>query len=117
MKEDVKEKILSPPLPGLVTYIQPCLLTSSACRCTTSVCPPCSSYGLTRLRVSAGPFSYADGKRKGLIIGKKATFIIATGGIYDGQTQMASFNFVEPYLRSVFSVSTKDNYSKLRILS
>ncbi len=46
-------------------------------------------------------FSYADGKPKGLIIGKKATFIIATGGIYDAQTQMASFNFVEPYLRSV----------------
>ncbi|MGB8581519.1 MAG: NAD(P)H-dependent oxidoreductase [Candidatus Sulfotelmatobacter sp.] len=47
-------------------------------------------------------FSYADGKPKGLISGKKATFIIATGGIYDAQTQMASFNFVEPYLRSVF---------------
>jgi FMN-dependent NADH-azoreductase len=47
-------------------------------------------------------FSYADGRPKGLIIGKKATFIIATGGIYDPQTQMASFNFVEPYLRSLF---------------
>jgi FMN-dependent NADH-azoreductase len=47
-------------------------------------------------------FSYADGKPKGLLTGKKATFIIATGGIYDAQTQMASFNFVEPYLRSVF---------------
>src|SRR5258708_494723 len=47
-------------------------------------------------------FSYATGTPKGLLLGKKATFIIATGGIYDGQTQMASFNFVEPYLRSVF---------------
>jgi FMN-dependent NADH-azoreductase len=47
-------------------------------------------------------FSYANGVPKGLIVGKKATFIIATGGIYDAQTQMASFNFVEPYLRSVF---------------
>lgn len=47
-------------------------------------------------------FSYAGGTPKGLIIGKKATFIIATGGVYDAQTQMASFNFVEPYLRSVF---------------
>src|ERR1022692_4418355 len=47
-------------------------------------------------------FSYAGAKPKGLIIGKKATFIVATGGIYDAQTQMASFNFVEPYLRSVF---------------
>jgi FMN-dependent NADH-azoreductase len=47
-------------------------------------------------------FAYVDGAPKGLITGKKATFIIATGGIYDAQTQMASFNFVEPYLRSVF---------------
>ena len=47
-------------------------------------------------------FSYASGKPQGLIIGKKATFIIATGSLYDAQTQMASFNFVEPYLRSLF---------------
>ena len=47
-------------------------------------------------------FSYADGKPRGLLVGKKATFIIATGGIYDAQTRMASFNFVEPYLRSLF---------------
>lgn len=47
-------------------------------------------------------FSYEDGTPKGLIVGKKATFIIATGGIYDAQTQMASLNFVEPYLRSLF---------------
>ncbi len=47
-------------------------------------------------------FSYAGGTPKGLLTGKKATFIIATGGIYDAGTQMASFNFVEPYLRSVF---------------
>ena len=47
-------------------------------------------------------FSYADGTPKGLLVSKKAVFLIATGGIYDAQTQMASFNFVEPYLRSVF---------------
>ena len=47
-------------------------------------------------------FTYADGAPKGLISGKKATFIIATGGSYTPQTQMAPFNFVEPYLRSVF---------------
>jgi FMN-dependent NADH-azoreductase len=48
-------------------------------------------------------FSYTDGPPKGLLTGKKATFIIATGGNYDPQTRMASFNFVEPYLRSVFA--------------
>ena len=47
-------------------------------------------------------FTYADGTPRGLLVGKKATFLIATGGIYDAQTQMASFNFVEPYLRSLF---------------
>jgi FMN-dependent NADH-azoreductase len=47
-------------------------------------------------------FSYGEAGPKGLIVGKKATFIIATGGIYDAQAQMASFNFVEPYLWSVF---------------
>jgi len=47
-------------------------------------------------------FSYANGAPKGLLRGKKATFIIATGGNYDAQTRMASLNFVEPYLRSVF---------------
>ena len=46
-------------------------------------------------------FSYADGTPKGLLVGKKATYVIATGGFYDAQTQMASYNFVEPYLRSV----------------
>ena len=47
-------------------------------------------------------FAYVDGKPQGLLTGKKVTFIIATGGIYDAGTQMASFNHVEPYLRSVF---------------
>jgi FMN-dependent NADH-azoreductase len=47
-------------------------------------------------------FVYVDGVPKGLLVGKKATFIIATGGVYDAQTKMASFNFVEPYLRSIF---------------
>jgi len=48
-------------------------------------------------------FAYTDGAPKGLITGKKATFIIATGGVYDPHTPMTSFNFVEPYLRSVFA--------------
>ena len=47
-------------------------------------------------------FAYEDGKPKGLLLGKRATFLIASGGIYDPGTQMASFNFVEPYLKSVF---------------
>ena len=45
--------------------------------------------------------SYACGTAKGLLVSKKAT-VIATGGIYDAQTQMAPVNFVEPYLRALF---------------
>jgi FMN-dependent NADH-azoreductase len=48
-------------------------------------------------------FSYENGAPKGLLTGKKVTFVVATGGIYDAQTQMASFNHVEPYLRSFFA--------------
>ncbi len=47
-------------------------------------------------------FSYADGVPKGLLSGKKATFIVATGGNYEAQAPMAAYNFVEPYLRSFF---------------
>jgi FMN-dependent NADH-azoreductase len=47
-------------------------------------------------------FSYANGTPEGLLKGKKATFLVASGGSYDAGTAMASFNFVEPYLRTVF---------------
>lgn len=46
-------------------------------------------------------FTFENGKPKGLLIGKKATIIIATGQTYDAHTQTASLNFVEPYLRSI----------------
>jgi FMN-dependent NADH-azoreductase len=46
-------------------------------------------------------FSYATGAPVGLLTGKKATILIASGGIYDAGTIMASYNFVEPYLRAV----------------
>ena len=48
-------------------------------------------------------FSYADGGPKGLLQGKKATFLVASGGKYDAGTALASFNFIEPYLRAVFA--------------
>jgi FMN-dependent NADH-azoreductase len=46
-------------------------------------------------------FSYATGTPVGLLKGKKATVVVASGGIYDAGTVMASYNFVEPYLRTV----------------
>jgi FMN-dependent NADH-azoreductase len=47
-------------------------------------------------------FAYVDGAPQGLLIGKKATFLVASGGAYGADTAMASFNHVEPYLRTVF---------------
>jgi FMN-dependent NADH-azoreductase len=47
-------------------------------------------------------FSYANGTAEGLLKGKKATFLVAAGGSYDAGTVLASYNFVEPYLRTVF---------------
>jgi FMN-dependent NADH-azoreductase len=47
-------------------------------------------------------FSYANGTPAGLLRNKKATFFLASGGVYDQGTPMAVMNFVEPYLRSLF---------------
>ncbi len=48
-------------------------------------------------------FTYSEGKPRGLLTGKKATFLVASGGKYDAGTALASFNFIEPYLRTVFA--------------
>jgi FMN-dependent NADH-azoreductase len=47
-------------------------------------------------------FSYGDGAPKGLLTGKKATFLVASGATYDAGAAQASYNFVEPYLRTLF---------------
>jgi FMN-dependent NADH-azoreductase len=48
-------------------------------------------------------FSYENGAPVGLLRGKKATFLTATGGVYDAGTPRADLNFIEPYLRSLFA--------------
>jgi FMN-dependent NADH-azoreductase len=54
-------------------------------------------------------FSYENGAPAGLLSGKKATFLVATGGVYEQGTPMAALNHIEPYLRSVFGfVGVKD---------
>ena len=47
-------------------------------------------------------FAYVDGAPKGLLTGKKATFLVATGGAYGPGTGMESLNFIEPYLKTLF---------------
>jgi len=47
-------------------------------------------------------FSYEGGAPRGLLNHKKATFVIASGGVYDPGTSAAAMNFAEPYLRVIF---------------
>lgn len=47
-------------------------------------------------------FAYVDGEARGLLHGKKASFIIASGGVYAPGTEAAARDFAEPYLRTIF---------------
>jgi FMN-dependent NADH-azoreductase len=47
-------------------------------------------------------FSYGEAGPVGMLQGKKATIIIASGGMYEPESPLASLDFVEPYLRTVF---------------
>jgi FMN-dependent NADH-azoreductase len=46
-------------------------------------------------------FSYGETGPKGLLTGKKATLLLASGGEYGKGSAMASFDFVAPYLQAV----------------
>ncbi len=46
-------------------------------------------------------FSYGADGPKGLLSGKKATVLVATGGVYDAGTPYAALNFIDPYLRTI----------------
>ena len=50
---------------------------------------------------SGHTFSYGPEGPKGLLTGKKATVLAATGGVYDQGTPYAAMNFIDPYLRTV----------------
>ena len=51
---------------------------------------------------SGKTFSYEANGPQGLLQGKKATILIASGGVYKAGTPAGAFDFVEPYLRTVF---------------
>src|ERR1700683_4556570 len=40
--------------------------------------------------------------RKGLLQGKKATILAASGGVYEAGTPASALNFIDPYLKAVF---------------
>jgi FMN-dependent NADH-azoreductase len=46
-------------------------------------------------------FSYGAGGPKGLLQNKKATLLIASGGVYSPESPAAAMNFVEPYLKTI----------------
>jgi FMN-dependent NADH-azoreductase len=48
-------------------------------------------------------FSYGEFGPQGLLLNKKATLLIASGAVYEPGTPMGALNFVEPYLRAIFS--------------
>ena len=47
-------------------------------------------------------FAYVDGRPVGQLRGKKATVLVASGAVYGPGSEYASYNFVEPYLRTIF---------------
>lgn len=48
-------------------------------------------------------FAYGAAGPEGLLKGKKATILAATGGVYDAGSPMSAFNFAEPYLKAVLN--------------
>jgi FMN-dependent NADH-azoreductase len=46
-------------------------------------------------------FSYGTNGAEGLLKGKKATILIATGGTYEIGTPLGGLNFIEPYLKAI----------------
>lgn len=46
-------------------------------------------------------FSYSEGGPQGLLRGKKATILSASGGVYELGTPAGAFNFIEPYLKAM----------------
>jgi FMN-dependent NADH-azoreductase len=46
-------------------------------------------------------FSYGPDGPKGLLSGKKATILAATGGVYQTGTPYAALNFIDPYLTTI----------------
>jgi FMN-dependent NADH-azoreductase len=46
-------------------------------------------------------FSYGAEGAKGLLLNKKATLLVASGGVYSAGSPAAAMNFVDPYIKAV----------------
>lgn len=52
---------------------------------------------------SGRTFAYGAEGAKGQLQGKKATILIASGGVYEPGTPAGTWNFVEPYLKNILN--------------
>jgi FMN-dependent NADH-azoreductase len=50
---------------------------------------------------SGRTFVYAESGPQGLLLGKKATILAASGGVYQAGTPASALNFVDPYLKTI----------------
>jgi FMN-dependent NADH-azoreductase len=53
---------------------------------------------------SGRTFSYSEQGPLGLLPGKKATVVIATGGVYRPGTPAAAMNYIDPYLKTILAL-------------
>jgi FMN-dependent NADH-azoreductase len=54
-------------------------------------------------------FTYAETGPQGMLLGKKATILAASGGVYEAGTPAGALNFVDPYLKTILGfIGVKD---------
>ena len=53
-------------------------------------------------RIKVGHVIANGSERRGLLQGKKATILVASGGVYEAGTPASALNFIDPYLKTVF---------------
>lgn len=58
---------------------------------------------IDQIALSGRTFSYTEDGPKGLLQGKKATILVASGGVYDPGTPAAAMNYLEPYLKMILA--------------
>ncbi|KQM96571.1 FMN-dependent NADH-azoreductase [Sphingomonas sp. Leaf25] len=57
---------------------------------------------IDRILVAGKTFNYIDGKPVGLVPGKRILLTIARGGVYRGESPIASFEHTETHLKTAF---------------
>ncbi len=48
-------------------------------------------------------FSYTASGPQGLLQGKKATILVASGGVYEAGSPASAMNFIDPYLKTILA--------------